>query len=110
MGSGRNVGGEKDDNSESGKSSWFGAGGPFLGSNAKKDGKSKSKGNKRDKSTGIENESNRGHWLLKEKKLDETSLPPNMAVSSSAINSGNIRYSICIPGITYNIIHYLKIK
>ena len=38
MGGSRNVEGDRDDNSENGKSSWFGGGGPFLGSNAKKDG------------------------------------------------------------------------
>ena len=89
MGGSRNIEVEKDDNSENGKSSWFGGGGPFIGSNAKKEGKNKSKGNKRDKSMNAEDEGNRGHWLLKEKKLDESSLPPNMAMSSSAINSGN---------------------
>ena len=94
MGSSRNIDVDKDDNSENGKSSWFGAGSPFHGSNAKKEGKSKSKSNKRDKSMNIEDESNRGHWLLKEKKLDESSLPPNMAASSSAINSGNCGITI----------------
>ena len=88
MGGSRNVEGDRDDNSENGKSSWFGGGGPFLGSNAKKDGKVKSKNNKKDKSGNVEDESNRGHWLLKEKKLDETSLPPNVAGSSHALNSG----------------------
>ena len=78
MGSNRNVDEVKDDNSETGKSSWFGG---------KKEGKNKSKSNKRDKSGNIEDESNRGHWLLKEKKLDDSSLPPNMSASSTAINS-----------------------
>ena len=94
MGGSRNVEGDRDDNSENGKSSWFGGGGPFLGSNAKKDGKVKSKNNKKDKSGNVEDESNRGHWLLKEKKLDETSLPPNVAGSSHALNSGKSRFHI----------------
>ena len=79
MGSSRNADEVRDDNSETGKSSWFGG---------KKEGKSKSKPNKRDKSSNIEDEGNRGHWLLKEKKLDDSSLPPNMAGSSNGISSG----------------------
>ena len=88
MGGSKNIEEEKDDNSENGKSSWFSAGGPFLSSNAKKDGKAKSKGNKRDKSKHVEDETNRSHWLLKEKKLDDSSLPPNVAASPNTINSG----------------------
>ena len=79
IGSSRNTEESRDDNSETGKSSWFGG---------KKEGKSKNKQNKRDKSSNIEDESNRGHWLLKEKKLDDSSLPPNMAASTNALSSG----------------------
>ena len=85
MGSSRNIEEEKDDHSENGKSSWFGG---------KKEGKGKGKINKRDKSSNIDDESNRGHWLLKEKKLDDSSLPPNMTTSSNAINSGTSLISI----------------
>ena len=86
MGGSRNAtGGERDEHSENGKTSWFGAGGPFTGSNTRKEGKAKRKGGSRDKSAGIEDETDRSHWLLKEKTLDETSLPPDMAVPPTSV-------------------------
>ena len=75
-------------NRETYESEWFMGVIPAVLPNGIEITKVKSKNNKKDKSGNAEDESNRGHWLLKEKKLDETSLPPNVAGSSHALNSG----------------------
>ena len=92
MGSGKKASADIDDTSESVKPGWFGGASPFSGgSNSKKDGKGKKKGvGNKAKISGVEAEMDRSHWLLREKILDETSLPPNIVVQS---NNGTNRSS-----------------